>query len=132
MFPSGLGKNIRDTLGNDLYAACKTLSPTNSDEFNLVRKYFQTYPTRVLTFFATKAHRKTALRSQHRSSFAEPPGWRWREKVNIAFFQPLLPLLQQHFHVEIRPRRTSTNSDELRQTLYLGNFRNLISTFFPN
>ena len=58
MFPSGLGKNIRDTFCKDAYAVCKTLSPTNSDELNLVRKYFQTFPTCVLTFFAPKTHGK--------------------------------------------------------------------------
>ena len=54
MFPSGLGKNIRDTFGKNLYAVCKTLSPTNSDELNLVRKYVQRFPTCVLTFSPLK------------------------------------------------------------------------------
>ena len=53
-FQSGLGKNIRDTFGKDLYAVCKTLSPTNSDELNLARKDVQTFPTCVLTFSPLK------------------------------------------------------------------------------
>ena len=69
MFPSGLGKDIRDTLGKNLYAVCKTLSPTNSDELSLVRKYFQTCPTCVLTFSPLKHMEK-----QH-------------SEVKIAFFQ---------------------------------------------
>ena len=34
------------------------LSPTHSDELNLMREYVQTFPTCVLTFFAPKTHGK--------------------------------------------------------------------------
>ena len=63
-FQSDLGKNIRDTFGKDLYAVCKTLSPTNSDELNLARKYFQTFRTCVLTFWPLKCMDKQARRNQ--------------------------------------------------------------------
>ena len=63
-FQSGLGKNIRDTFGKDLYAVCKTLSPTNSDELNLARKDVQTFPTCVLTFSPLKRMEKQHAESK--------------------------------------------------------------------
>ena len=95
-FQSDLGKNIRDTFGifgKDLYTVCKTLSPTNSDELNLARKYFQTFRTCVLTFSPLKRMEKQTRRNQ------------------VAFLWPVFPLWKQHFHVA---NSAPTNSGELR------------------
>ena len=55
---------MRDTFGKDLYAVCKTLSPTNSDELNLARKDVQTFPTCVLTFSPLKRMEKQHAESK--------------------------------------------------------------------
>ena len=55
---------MRDTFGKDLYAVCKTLSPTNSDELNLARKDVQTFPTCVLTFPPLKRMEKQHAESK--------------------------------------------------------------------
>ena len=58
------GKNICDTFGKDIYAVCKTLSLTNSDELNLARGYLQTFRTCVLAFSPLKCMEKQARRNQ--------------------------------------------------------------------
>ena len=103
-FQSGLGKNIRDTFGKDLYAVCKT--PTN---LTLCAKMSKHFLRVFLTFSPLKRMEK-----QHAES-------------KIAFFITSFSILATTFSRSKfgpdEPRRTPTNS-ELRRTPFLGHLRN--------